>query len=102
VPAWRALDGGVELAVRAKPRSARVGIDAVVKEADGSEWLVVRVTAPAEEGRANAAVQAEIARLVGLSRSAVTLVAGQSARRKRFRIAGDPDVILSDLAKLTS
>lgn len=102
MPAWRLLADGVELAVRAKPRSVRNLIEGVVTEADGSAWLVVRVTAAAEDGKANKAVTEVVAAALGVARSAVTLHAGQAARRKRLRIAGDPAAILSALEKLSS
>ena len=100
--AWREVTGGVELAVRAKPRSSRSGVESVVTDTDGTSWLVVRVTVPAEDGKANSAIIAEVARSLQLSRSAVTLITGHTARRKRLMIEGDPAKILSGLKKAVS
>lgn len=102
MPAWRPAGAAVELAVRAKPRAGRNGIDGVVVEADGSAWLVVRVTAVAADGKANRAVIAELAKALNIAPSAIELQAGQSSRRKRLRIAGDPARLIAVLERLAS
>jgi uncharacterized protein YggU (UPF0235/DUF167 family) len=88
--------------VRAKPRSGRDGVEGIATEADGQAWLVVRVRAAAEGGKANQAVVAVIAAALGVARSAVTLLSGQAARRKRLRIEGEPARIVAALEKLGS
>jgi uncharacterized protein len=76
----------VELDVRAIPRAAR---DELAGTRAGR--LLVRVTAPPLDGRANAAVCGLLAKAAGVPRSAVTVVRGESARDKRVRIAGVVD-----------
>jgi uncharacterized protein len=53
----------------------------------GDAWRV-RVSAPAENGRANAAVLKLLAERVGLPRRAVSLVSGHSAREKVVQVDG--------------
>jgi uncharacterized protein (TIGR00251 family) len=53
----------------------------------GDAWKV-RVTAPAESGRANDAVVRLLADTFELPRTAVTLVSGHSARDKIVELAG--------------
>jgi uncharacterized protein YggU (UPF0235/DUF167 family) len=53
----------------------------------GAAWKV-RVAAPPEDGRANAAVCALLAELLELPRSAVTLVSGHGSREKLVDVAG--------------
>ncbi len=48
--------------------------------------LVAYVREPATEGKANIAVQALLARLLGISKSRVTLKAGHTAKIKTFVI----------------
>lgn len=86
--------------MRAKPRSGRNGIEGQVLDADGQAWLVVRVTAVAEDNKANQAVAEELARALGVGRSAVSLVAGGASRRKRFRIEGEPARLLAALEEI--
>jgi uncharacterized protein (TIGR00251 family) len=76
-------DDAVELAVHASPGAGRAGVVGRHGEA-----LKVKVAAPAEHGKANDALVTVLADAFGVSRSAVTLVAGGSSRAKRFRIDG--------------
>ena len=71
------------LAVRVQ---ARASSDALGGERGGA--LVVRVTAPPVDGRANAAVCALVARAAGVPKSAVTVVRGAGARDKLLEIRG--------------
>ena len=64
-----------------RPRSRRRGVEA---QADGS--LVVRVTEPAEDGRANAAVIDALAAHFNVAKRAVSIVRGHTARRKLVAI----------------
>jgi uncharacterized protein (TIGR00251 family) len=53
--------------------------------------LKVQIAAPPVDGAANAAVVALVAELAGVPRRAVTLVRGESGRRKTLRVTGvDP------------
>ena len=53
----------------------------------GEEWKVT-LTAPPVEGRANRACIDFLARLLGIPRSRVHLVRGQTSRRKLIRVEG--------------
>ena len=87
---WRpAPEGGLLLAVRATPRGGRDRIEGIVMDAEGRPALAVRVSVPAEGGKANAAVLRLLARALGLPKSAVRLEAGETARSKRLRLDGD-------------
>ena len=50
--------------------------------------LKVRVVAPAEGGKANAAVEATIADALGVSKDGVRILAGRASRRKVIEIVG--------------
>ena len=50
--------------------------------------LVLRLNAPALEGKANKAAVEFIARNLGVGRSAVALVSGEKSRHKIFEIVG--------------
>lgn len=51
-----------------------------------STGLRVTVTAPPDEGRANAAVTALVAHALGVAPSRLTLVSGATSRDKAFRL----------------
>ncbi len=76
------------LAVRLTPRGGRDAVDGWAADADGRPYLKVRVSAPPVEGEANAALVAFLAKRLGLSRSAVRVAAGATARLKRLEIDG--------------
>jgi len=65
------------------PRASR---DAIVGWLDGA--LKVRVAAPPQDGRANAALEALLAAALGLPKSAVRVTAGHGSPRKRVEVDG--------------
>jgi uncharacterized protein (TIGR00251 family) len=71
------------LRVRVRPRASR---DEIVGQRDGA--LVVRLTAPPAEGRANKALCRLIARRLGIAPSRVSLVSGAKSRDKLLQIEG--------------
>lgn len=86
---WKTHTDGIDLAVRATPKGGRDSIDGVKADAAGDVWLAVRVSAPADDGRANKAVAKLLAFHFDVPVRDVTLASGATARLKRFRITGD-------------
>jgi uncharacterized protein (TIGR00251 family) len=83
---------------RVRLRVAPGATRACVVGRHGDAWKV-RVTAPAEGGRANDAVVRLLAGTLELPRTAVTLVSGHSARDKIVELAGiEPEDIDRRLA----
>ena len=72
-----------DIPIRLQPRSKR---SEVVGERAGA--LVVRVTAPPVDGKANAALCALVADAAGVPPSRVQVVRGQTARDKVVRVDG--------------
>ena len=62
------------------------------EEASGQRYLKVRVRAVPEKGKANAAVEALLAKALGLPRSAVSVEKGETQRIKTVRISAGPDI----------
>lgn len=85
---------GSTLAVRAQPGARK---NAVLGEQAGA--LKVAVTAPPEDGRANAALVEVIREWLGVKRSQVELAGGPTNRNKTFLIRG---VTPDELAALVS
>ena len=86
-------DGAIQFAVRVSPRASRQAVEGVAVEADGAKLLQIAVSAPPEDGKANEAVLAVLARSIGIARSRLSLVSGLSARRKVVRLV-DADASL--------
>ncbi len=76
------------LAVRLTPRGGADRIDGWGEDAAGRPLLKARVSAPPAEGEANAALEKLLAKALGLPKSSVTVVAGQTARVKSLLIEG--------------
>lgn len=76
------------LAVRLTPRGGRDAVDGWALDADGRPYLKVRVASPPVDGAANAALLAFLAKTLKVSRSAVRLAAGDTARLKRLELDG--------------
>jgi uncharacterized protein len=72
-----------ELAIRVQPRAKR---SEVAGERGGA--VVIRVSAPPVDGKANEAVCRLIAERVGVPKSAVRIVRGESSRDKVVQIDG--------------
>ena len=79
----------MRLPVKVVPGSSRNAIDGWLGEA-----LKVRVTAPAEHGRANAAVEKLLADALGVPRRQARVVTGAASARKIVEIDGlsEPEV----------
>lgn len=79
-----AADGdGVVVAVKVVPNASRDVIVGLLGDA-----LKVKVAAPPEGGRANAAVEALLAAALGVAARNVSVVGGHTQARKRVRIGG--------------
>ena len=74
---------GVVLPVRAAPGAKRNGLRGVQ---DGA--LKVSVTQIAEKGKANKAIIEVFCKSLGLKRSQVELIAGETSSQKRFLVRG--------------
>ena len=85
------------LAVRLTPRGGRDRVDGWGQDAAGRAYLKARVSAPPVDGEANAALEALIAKTLKVSRGAVRIVAGETARVKQLEIDG---VEAADLARV--
>ena len=81
----------VDLAVHVTPRSGRDEVSGW----RGAE-LSVRVTVPPEGGKANAAVCIVVAKVLGVPKSTVRVVRGETARHKILRIDGVDDAALHE------
>jgi hypothetical protein len=99
---WRAVSGGMQVALRVTPRGGRDAIDGVETLSDGRSVLKLRVRAVAEGGEANRAVTELLAKSLGLPKAAVRLASGATSRLKQVVIAGDPAELDAALRKLTS
>lgn len=95
---FAAVPGGLRVFVRLQPRARRERIEGVVAEADGRVALKVAVTAPPEDGKANAALIALLGKNWRLPKSAMEIVGGATDRRKTLLLRGDPASLQATLS----
>ena len=100
--AWGLIAGGVTLAVRVSPRGGRNAVEGLVADADGKPQLSVRVAAAPVDGEANDAVEATLARWLGVKPREVEVTGGLTTRSKVVTIDGDPVALLRKLQALTA
>ncbi len=77
------------LKVRVQPGARRNAVGGAWNDQTGAIRLAVRVSAPPEDGRANAAVCAAVAAAFGLPKSAIAVTAGAKSRLKTLLVETD-------------
>jgi uncharacterized protein YggU (UPF0235/DUF167 family) len=97
---WTPTPTGLRLRLRVTPNASLDHIDGPESLSDGTTVLRLRTRAVPENGRANAAAIALLAKYLGVPKSAITLVAGDTARIKTVQVEGDPDDLAARLATL--
>lgn len=75
-------DGGFRVAVRLTPRGGSNKVQGVAFDAQGAALLRVSVTAPPEDGKANAALVKLLAKELRVAKSAIAIVSGHQSRNK--------------------
>ena len=94
MPALRRDGERITFTIRVTPRASA---NAVAGERDGA--LLVRVSAPPVEGKANDAAVAVLAKALGLPRGAVRVERGAAARMKLVSAPRRAEAALRQLAK---
>ena len=83
MPLTQTTRGRLRLSLKLFPRNRKEGLDGVH---DGR--LHIKLTAPAVDGKANAALVAFLAKLLKVKKTQVLLVSGEKARIKIVEIEG--------------
>ncbi|MFH5925049.1 DUF167 domain-containing protein [Roseomonas xinghualingensis] len=99
--AWRMAEDGLELRVKAQPRARRPGLQGLVAGADGPRLKVAVNEAP-EDGRANRAICALLAKALAVVPSRVSVTQGTTSREKTVLIGGDAAALAARMAELAT
>lgn len=91
---------GARLYVRASPGAKTDEITGLWCGAGGERRLAVRVSAPPDKGRANAAVLKLLAKALHMPKSAFCLAIGETSRLKTVEIRGGETALIEALEKL--
>ncbi|MGN6486888.1 MAG: DUF167 family protein [Devosia sp.] len=97
---YRTTPTGLTLHLRVTPNAGADRIEGTEQRDDGSAVLLLRVKAVPDKGKANAAVIALLAKALGVPKSAVTLIAGDTARLKTVAVEGESEDLARRLAEL--
>lgn len=76
--------------VRLTPKSAKEGLAGLERRSDGKTHIRVNVRAVPEKGRANKALEALIAKALGVAKRDVRVASGLKSRYKSVLVCGDP------------
>lgn len=85
----RQAEQGLRLSLRVQPGASADALVGVAVLDDGQAVLKLRVSAPPEDGKANAAAIRLLAKAWKLPKSSFRIVSGETARRKELLIEGD-------------
>ncbi|MCW5723122.1 MAG: DUF167 domain-containing protein [Devosia sp.] len=91
---------GVLIFLRVTPNAGRNAVDGVEIRADETAVLRIRVAAVPDKGKANAAVIALLAKALGVPKSSLSLISGDTARQKTVLVKGDGAALAMQLAAL--
>src|SRR5919197_2116187 len=94
---FQASAAGVRVRLKVTPKAKRSQIGGLWDEPDGGKALKISVTTAPEDGKATAAVVALLAEEWGVAKSAISVVAGATDRRKLVEIRGPSQDLLAKL-----
>ncbi len=83
--------------VRLTPKGGRDAVEGWAKASDGTTHLRARVRAAPEDGKANAALVALLAKALDVPKSSLAIASGEKARLKTIAIAGDTAALAARL-----
>jgi len=86
---------GVIIQVRLTPKSSKNLLIGLRAEADGGNVCAVKVTAPPDKGKANAALLKLIAKSLRLPAGKVVLHSGHTSRNKEVLVHGETVAIMA-------
>ena len=88
---------GARVALKVRPRAPSSGVQGVIVDNLGRTHLAVRVSAPPETGKANAALIKLLAKRWRMPQRALEVVSGAGARHKVLHIHGSPGELIARL-----
>ncbi len=83
----------IRLDIKVTPKASADRVQGWAPDAEGGRVLKIAVTAPPEDGKANKAVIALLAKRLKLPKSAITIASGETSRRKTLLIDGDEGLL---------
>jgi uncharacterized protein len=89
---------GLSVAIRLSPRARSDRLLGIIATAEGGRAVKASVTAPAQDGQANAALLQLLARAWRLPRRDLSILVGAASRNKIVLVT-DPDELMAKLSR---
>ena len=86
--------------MRLTPKARAERIEGVMEDGEGRLRLKIAITAPPEDGKANAALIAFLSKRLKVSKSSIELDVGATSRLKTLVISGDANTLAAKLTAL--
>ena len=83
----------IRLDIKVTPKASADRVQGWTEDEQGGRVLKIMVTAPPEDGKANKAVIALLAKRLKLPKSAIAFASGETSRRKTLLIDGDEGLL---------
>jgi len=83
----------IKLHIKVTPKASAARIQGWAEDEDGERVLKIAVTVVPEDGKANKAVIALLAKRLKLPKSAIEIASGHTSRRKTLLIDGDEGLL---------
>jgi len=90
---------GIRFHLRLTPRGSRDKIDGWTRHGD-AYYLAARVSAAPEDGKANSALIALLAKTLSVAKSSVRIAAGETSRLKTIEIEGNGAMLKARLEQI--
>ncbi len=91
---------GLKVTVRLTPNARKSGFNGLMETADGKTALKISVNVPPEDGKANKALIAFLAKSWKLPKSSISLLSGTTNRLKTLLVNGDGPALMERITPL--
>ncbi|MBU6475815.1 MAG: DUF167 domain-containing protein [Alphaproteobacteria bacterium] len=91
---------GLTVAVRLTPNARKTVFNGYTLTADGGTALKISVNVPPEDGKANKALIAFLAKSWKLPKSSISLLSGAASRLKILLVGGDGQALMARISPL--
>ncbi|PYE89000.1 hypothetical protein C7477_105100 [Phyllobacterium leguminum] len=97
---FRTEKDGLTVFVRLTPKSAKDAVEGIGEGADGRRYVLARVRAVPEDGKANKALEKLLAKTLSVAGGSVAVTGGATSRLKQVHVSGDPGALVRKLQAL--
>jgi len=90
---------GARLAVRVTPKAGNDEVIGIERRSDDRLWVIARVRAVPDRGKANAAVVKLLASEIGVAKTYISVLSGDTSRNKIMLIEGEPGEVMPQVSE---